>query len=71
VRRDESARTHVYEAAFSEDQTQKQIVADLLHRVFDGSAAKLVLQALQAGRTSPEELAEIRRLVDTHRGGRK
>jgi predicted transcriptional regulator len=71
VRRDESARTHVYEAAFSEDQTQKQIVTDLLHRVFDGSAAKLVLQALQAGRTSPEELAEIRRLVDTYRGGRK
>ncbi len=71
VRRDEAARTHVYEAAFSEDQTQKQIVTDLLHRVFDGSAAKLALQALQAGRTSPEELAEIRRLVDTYRGGRK
>jgi predicted transcriptional regulator len=71
VRRDESARTHVYEAARSEDQTQKQIVADLLDRVFDGSAARLVLQALSAGRASPNELAEIRRLLDKHRGGRR
>ena len=71
VSRDESARTHVYEAAFSEDQTQKQIVSDLLDRVFDGSAAKLVLQALEAGKASAGEIAEIRKLLDKHRGGRK
>ncbi len=67
VRRDESARTHIYEAAYSEDQTQKQIVTDLLDRVFDGSAAKLVLQALEAGKATPGELAEIRKLLDEHR----
>ena len=71
VVRDERARTHVYEAAYSEDQTQQQLVADLLHRAFNGSAAKLVLQALAAGQTSPEEIAEIRKLLDAHRGGRK
>jgi predicted transcriptional regulator len=71
VRRDESARTHIYEAAFSEDQTQKQLVSDLLDRVFDGSAAKLVLQALEAGKASPGEIAEIRKLLDKQRGGRK
>jgi predicted transcriptional regulator len=64
VRRDESARTHVYEAAHTEDQTQRHLVADLLNRVFDGSAAKLVVQALAASKTSPEELAEIRKLLD-------
>lgn len=69
VRRDESARTHVYEAASTEDQMQRQLVADLLERVFDGSAARLVLQALAAGKTSPAELAEIRKLLDKHRGG--
>ncbi|HEY3043693.1 MAG TPA: BlaI/MecI/CopY family transcriptional regulator [Vicinamibacterales bacterium] len=63
VRRDESARTHVYEAMYSEDQTQKQIVTDLLDRVFDGSAVKLVMQALATRRASPEELREIRRLL--------
>lgn len=71
VRRDDSSRTHVYQAAFSEDQTQQQLVADLLDKVFDGSAARLVLQALAARRASPAELAEIRKLLDKHRGGRR
>ena len=71
VRRNESARTHVYEAAYTEDQTQQQLVIDLLDRVFDGSAAKLVLQALATGKASPEELAEIRKLIEKHRGGRR
>jgi predicted transcriptional regulator len=47
---------------------QKQLVTDLLDKVFEGSAAKLVLQALDAGKASPEELAEIRKLIDAHRG---
>jgi predicted transcriptional regulator len=70
VRRDDTERTHVYEAAYTEDQTQRQIVGELLDRVFDGSAAKLVLQALAARKTSPDELAEIRKLLDLHRGGK-
>ena len=69
VRRDESSRTHVYEAAFSQDHTERQLVADLLDRVFDGSAAKLVLQALAENRTTPEELDEIRRLIAAKTGG--
>src|SRR3954471_18996862 len=69
VRRNEAERTHVYEAALSERSTQRQLVTDLMQRVFEGSAAKLVLQALRAGKTSPEELAEIRRLLDSHRAG--
>ena len=71
VKRDDSARTHVYDAAFSEVQTQKQLVSDLLDRAFDGSAAKLVLQALEAGKASPDELAEIRKLLDRHRKERR
>jgi predicted transcriptional regulator len=63
VVRDEAERTHVYEAAYTQDQTQRQLVTDLLDRAFDGSAAKLVLQALAAGKASPEELAEIKRLL--------
>ena len=62
VVRDEAARTHIYEAAHTQDQTQRQLVTDLLERAFDGSAAKLVLQALAASKTSPEDLAEIKTL---------
>jgi len=70
VRRDESSRTHVYEAAFTQDQTERQLVADLLDRVFDGSAAKLVLQALASSQASPEELDEIRKLIAAKAGTR-
>lgn len=71
VLRDESARTHVYSAAYPEDETQRELVADMVERVFDGSAAKLIMQALAATDTSPRELAEIRRLLDKKRGGRR
>src|SRR5260221_1942744 len=63
VVRDEAARTHIYAAAYTQDQTQRQLVTDLLERAFDGSAAKLVLQALAASKTSPEDLAEIKKLL--------
>ena len=46
VRRDESSRTHIYEAAHTEAHTQQHLIADLLDRAFDGSAAKLVMSAL-------------------------
>jgi predicted transcriptional regulator len=64
VSRDERDRSHVYHARLSEEQTQRQLVRDLLDRAFGGSATKLVMQALAARRASAEELSEIRRLID-------
>jgi predicted transcriptional regulator len=71
VTRDESARSHVYRARWSEDTTQRQLVTDLLDRAFGGSAARLVMQALAVSPASPDELKEIRRLLDERRGPRK
>jgi BlaI family transcriptional regulator, penicillinase repressor len=64
VRRDERDRTHIYHAKLSEEQTQRQLVGDLLERAFGGSASKLVMQALASKRASPQELGEIRKLLD-------
>ena len=64
VQRNDSQRTHVYEAAASRDQTQRQLVSDLLERAFGGSAEQLVLQALSAKKSSREELAQIRELLN-------
>ena len=64
VSRDERDRSHVYQAKLTEEQTQRQLVRDLLDRAFGGSATKLVMQALAARRASAEELSEIRRLID-------
>ena len=67
VTRNESARTHVYAALASEEQTQRQLVKDLVDRAFGGSAAALVLQALNAEGATPAELREIRKLIDDYR----
>ena len=63
LRREEAGRLHIYEAARSEQETQRQLVGHLLDRAFGGSTEKLVLQALAAKKATPGELAEIRRLL--------
>ena len=63
VTREESDRTHVYAARASQDQTQRDLVSDLVNRAFGGSAAALVLQALSAQSASPAELEEIQQLI--------
>jgi predicted transcriptional regulator len=67
--RNDFGRAHVYQATQSEEQAQQRLVVDLLDRAFGGSAQQLVLRALSARRASPEELAEIRRLLDDLEGG--
>lgn len=71
VQRDESNRTHRYRASFSEDQTQRHLLKDLVARVFGGSTQKLVLQALATTQSSPQELAEIRKLLRAAKETRK
>jgi predicted transcriptional regulator len=63
VKRSEQGKAHVYRPARSQQQTQKGLVADLLDRAFRGSALKLVQHVLETKPATPEELAEIRRLI--------
>jgi predicted transcriptional regulator len=69
VTRDEAERSHVYSPRVAEQVTQRQLITDLLARAFKGSTASFVMQALDASRATPDELAEIRRLIDRRRGG--
>jgi BlaI family penicillinase repressor len=71
VRRDERERAHVYAARIPAEQTQRQIVGDLLDRAFGGSAERLVQQALSSRKASPEEIARIRDFLDQLERGRK
>ena len=69
VTRDATERTHVYTARLTQDQTQRQLVADLVQRAFGGSAAALVQQALSAQPTSPDELKKIQKLIADFKKG--
>lgn len=71
VSRDETDRRHVYEAERAQDETQRQLLSDLLDRAFNGSATKLVMQALSSKKASKEELAEIRSMLDELERGKK
>jgi BlaI family transcriptional regulator, penicillinase repressor len=68
VLRDEAQWPHVYEPAFTEEKTQRQMVRDLLDKAFAGSTGKLVLRALAAKKVSAQERAEIRKLLDELEG---
>ena len=62
--REDDGRRHIYRPALSEEKTQKQLVQDLLDKVFAGSAEKLVMRALSAKKVSPKELQRIREMLD-------
>jgi predicted transcriptional regulator len=64
LRRDERERSHVYEAVWKAEETQRQLVRDLLRRAFRGAAGKLVVQALSEEKVSADDLAEIRKMLD-------
>lgn len=68
VRRDESNRAHVYEARRPADQTKRQLAGDMLQRVFEGSASQLMLHVLAGKRASPQEIEELRRILDAYEG---
>jgi predicted transcriptional regulator len=71
VRRDERQRAHVYKAAITKSATQKRATAELVQRLFNGRPAELVLRALGSDKSpSPEELSQIRDLLDRLEKGR-
>ena len=63
VTRDDTARSHIYTANLSRDDVQEAVVDDLLGTVFDGSKKRLVMRILSQTKASPDELAEIRRVI--------
>ncbi|QSQ22668.1 BlaI/MecI/CopY family transcriptional regulator [Pyxidicoccus parkwayensis] len=71
VSRDESSRSHVYAASVAEARTKRQLVKDLLDRVFGGSSGALAVQALSLKPASKEELEELRRLLDTDKADKR
>ena len=70
VRRDETQRAHIYEAAKPREWTQRQLAGDLLERAFSGSAKALLMGALSARKATKKELAELRKMLDDYPAGK-
>jgi predicted transcriptional regulator len=64
VKRDDSMRTHVYQAAVNKEKTQKHLLGKMIDSLFGGSSTQLVIQALGENKASPEELEKIQALLN-------
>lgn len=62
--RKKSGKTHIYHALISEQETQQALVDRLMDAAFQGSAMKLVMQALGSKSTTQEELDEIKKYLE-------
>src|SRR5690554_2237642 len=67
VERELVRRTYWYWPAETQIETQTTLVNTLMERAFGGSAKALVSRALDARRSTPEELDEIQKLLDAAR----
>jgi BlaI family transcriptional regulator, penicillinase repressor len=65
VKRDDSIKTHIYQAAVSKEKTQKHLLNKMIDTVFGGSPGELVMQALGNHKASAEELEEIQKILTT------
>ena len=64
VSRDDSFKTHIYQASVSKEKTQQHLLGKMINTLFGGSSTELVLQALGNHKASPAELDEIQALLN-------
>jgi len=64
VDRDDSIRPQTYRALASEKKTQRSMLKELVTRIYDGSSASVILQALSDKSITEEELTKIREMLD-------
>jgi BlaI family transcriptional regulator, penicillinase repressor len=64
VTRDDSSKTHIYQANVSKEKTQQHLLGKMMNGLFNGSASQLVMQALGSKKPSKTEIDEIQKLLD-------
>jgi len=69
--RDDSERSHVYRPAVAREETQQQLVRRLIDRAFGGSVRSLLVGALEAKRSSKQELSELMQMIENRTKERK
>jgi BlaI family transcriptional regulator, penicillinase repressor len=70
VTRNDASRPHVFKAAVAEGQVKRRLLTELLDQVFDGSTTSLVMHTLSAKRATPEEVRQLRQMLDDLEGGK-
>lgn len=64
VRSDKSEQAFIYRAKVTRERFSQNRLRTLLDQLYDGAAGTLALQLLRNEKLSPEELDELRKLID-------
>ena len=70
VARNQEAQAHIYEA-IEPALVKRQLLGELVRKVFAGSASQLVLHLLEGDGVSPEDIEEIRKMLAAARKRQK
>ena len=71
VSRKKEGKSHVYSSNINRQETQNDLFNKLLNTAFKGSAMKLVMHAMGKSKATPEEIKQLRELLDKMEGGKK
>jgi predicted transcriptional regulator len=64
LRRRKQGARYIYRPVVGEEATSRRMLGDLVDRVFDGSASAAMVNLLDTAELDPDELREIRALLD-------
>lgn len=64
VSRNTESKTHIYTAAINQQDTQKHLLNKLIDNAYNGSAARLVMQALGNHKATSQELEQIKKYLE-------
>ena len=64
VERDESSFPMTFTAATGQEETRRNVMTEMIQKLYNGSAKSLVLQVLSSQAASKADLDEIRQLIE-------
>lgn len=64
VDRDTSSKTHIYRPLVNQQKTEQHLVRKMIDNVFNGSASRMVMQALGNHNASDDEIESIKKYLD-------
>lgn len=63
LKRDETSRSHVYQAMINASSVEDSMIKKLVNGVFGGSTSEMILSALGSQKASKEELTKIKEFI--------
>lgn len=64
VTSNKSGLAYVYRAKISRDRIRRLRLKELVHQLYDGAVGNLVVQLVRTSRFTPDEIAELQKLID-------